>query len=117
LRWLAFYAGCFEPAVIDRAMKREPAPATMCPYGDFETMMATLNAQLRTDPFLLGEDFSVADVLWGTGLGWTTMFGLVPETAEIRGYIDRVGSRPAARRVREQDAALAEQHKAALSSG
>ncbi len=79
--------------------------------------MATLNAQLRTDPFLLGEDFSVADVLWGTGLGWTTMFGLVPETAEIRGYIDRVGSRPAARRVREQDAALAEQHKAALSSG
>ena len=27
LRWLAFYGACFEPAVGDRALKRDPAPA------------------------------------------------------------------------------------------
>jgi glutathione S-transferase len=28
LRWMAFYGSCFEPALMDRAMKREPAPAS-----------------------------------------------------------------------------------------
>jgi glutathione S-transferase len=111
LRWMAFYAGCFEPAVVDQAMKRAPAPAMMSPYGDFGTVMATLNAQLRSGPFLLGEAFSAADVLWGAALTWTTMFGLVPVTPEIKAYIDRTTERPAVLRVREQDAALAAQHK------
>jgi glutathione S-transferase len=113
LRWMAFYAACFEPAVVDRAMKRDPAPAMMSPYGDFDTVMAAVNAQLRAEPFFLGDQFSVADVLWGSALRWTTMFGIVPETPEIKAYIERTTNRPAAVRVREQDAALAAQHKAA----
>jgi glutathione S-transferase len=112
LRWMAFYAGCFEPAVVDKAMKREPAAQAMSPYGDFDTVMTTLSAQLRPGPFLLGEDFTAADVLWGSALGWTTAFGLVPETPEIKAYIARTTSRPAAVRVREQDAALAAKQKA-----
>jgi glutathione S-transferase len=111
LRWMAFYGSCFEPAVVDRAMKREPGPAMMSPYGDFETVMATLNAQLRAGPFMLGEAFSVADVLWGTALQWITMFGLVPVTPEIGAYLERTTNRPAAVRVREQDAARAAQQK------
>jgi glutathione S-transferase len=111
LRWMVFYAACFEPAVTDKAMKREPGPAAMSPYGDFDTVMATLNAQLRAGDFILGADFSAADVLWGSALGWTTMFGLVPETPEIKAYIARTTTRPAAVRVREQDARLAAQHK------
>jgi glutathione S-transferase len=111
LRWMAFYAGCFEPAVVDKAMKREPAAQAMSPYGDFDTVMTTLSAQLRPGPFLLGEDFTAADVLWGSALGWTTAFGLVPETPEIKAYIARTTSRPAAVRVREQDAALAAKQK------
>jgi glutathione S-transferase len=111
LRWMAFYAGCFEPAAVDRAMKREPGQTMMSPYGDFETVMATVNAQLRAGPFLLGEDFTTADVLWGSALRWTTMFGIVPVTPEIASYIDRTTNRPASVRVREQDAALAARQK------
>ncbi|MCS0582615.1 glutathione S-transferase family protein [Massilia pinisoli] len=107
LRWLAFYGSSFEPAINDVAMKREPAPPVMCPYGDFDTMLATLTRQLRAGPYLLGERFSAADVLWGTALGWTTMFKLVPELPEVMAYIDRVSSRPAARRAAEADAQLA----------
>jgi glutathione S-transferase len=29
LRWMAFYGSCFEPAVVDRSQKREPAPLAM----------------------------------------------------------------------------------------
>ncbi len=68
LRWMAFYAACFEPAVVDKALKREPGAAAMSPYGDFDTVMSTLNAQLRAGPFMLGADFCAADVLWGSAL-------------------------------------------------
>jgi glutathione S-transferase len=107
LRWMVFYAACFEPAVVDRAAKHEPAPQTMSPYGDYETMLNTVVAQLASGPYLLGERFTAADVLWGTALGWTTMFGLVPKLPEITAYVNRVGSRPAAARVQAKDAELA----------
>lgn len=107
LRWLAFYGSSFEAAINDLAMKREPAPPMMCPYGDYDTMLATLTRQLHAGPYLLGERFSAADVLWGTALGWITMFKLVPELPEVMAYIDRVSSRPAARRAAEADAQLA----------
>ncbi|MGZ8261268.1 MAG: glutathione S-transferase, partial [Caldimonas sp.] len=38
LRWLFFYGSSYEPALIDRAMKREPAPPSTSPYGTYETM-------------------------------------------------------------------------------
>ncbi len=107
LRWLFFYGSSFEPAVVDRAMKREPAPASTSPYGDYETMLGTLTGQLEKGPYLLGERFSAADVLWGTALAWTTMFKLVPELPVIKAYIDRVAARPAVARARQKDAELA----------
>jgi glutathione S-transferase len=107
LRWMVFYAACFEPAVVDRAAKHEPAPQTMSPYGDYDTMLNTVVAQLAKGPYLLGERFTAADVLWGTALGWTTMFGLVPKLPEITAYVNRIGSRPAAARVQAKEAELA----------
>jgi glutathione S-transferase len=111
LRWMAFYAACFEPAVVDRAMKRDPAPAAMSPYGDFETVMSTLTAQLDAGPYILGQTFCAADVLWGTALQWITLFGLIPETSAIKAYIERITTRPAALRIKEKDAILAARNK------
>ena len=107
LRWMAFYGSCFEPALMDRAMKRDPAPASTSPYGDFDTMLKTLTDQLGKGPYLLGEKFSAVDVLWGTALTWTTGFKLVPELPVTKAYMDRVNARPAVAWVRAKDAALA----------
>jgi glutathione S-transferase len=106
LRWMAFYAGCFEPAVADRALKREPGPQGMLGYGDFDSMLATLVAQLAAGPYLLGARFSALDVLWGSALRWTTHFKIVPELPEIKRYLEAFNARPAVRKVAEQDAAL-----------
>lgn len=108
LRWMVYYGSAFEPAVVDKAMKREPAAPAMCPYGDYDTMLGTLTDQLERGPYLLGETFSAVDILWGTALNWTTQFKLVPERPVIRQYIDRVLSRPAMQRAAGADAALAE---------
>jgi glutathione S-transferase len=107
LRWMAFHGACFEPALIDLALKREPAPPSMCPYGDYDTMLATLTRQLRAGPYLLGERFSAADILWAHALGWSTAFKLVPELPEVMDYLARLQARPAFRRVTELDDALA----------
>jgi glutathione S-transferase len=106
LRWLAFYGASFEPAVVDRSQKREAAPSSTCPYGDFDTMLKTLTDQLAKGPYILGDQFSAADVLWGNALRWTTMFQLVPTTPLIQAYIDHVTSRPAAQRAAAKDAAV-----------
>jgi glutathione S-transferase len=107
LRWMVFYGSCFEPAVVDRAQKREPAPPAVSPYGDYDTMLATLTGQLARGPCLLGERFTAADVLWGTALTWTTMFKLVPELPVIKAYIERMGARPSVAKVKAKDAELA----------
>jgi len=103
LRWLFFYGSSYEPALIDRSMKREPAPPSTSPYGDYDTMLKTLWDQLGDGPYLLGERFTAADVLWGTALRWTTMFKLVPETPAVKAYIERVTTRPAALRAAKKD--------------
>ncbi|KQZ79245.1 glutathione S-transferase [Rhodanobacter sp. Root561] len=107
LRWLVFYGSCFEPAVTDRSLQREPASTSTCGYGDYDTMLKTVVDQLEKGPYLLGERFSAADVLWGTALNWTTMFKLVPELPVIRAYIDRVLARPGVQRATALDAELA----------
>ncbi|MGY0798833.1 glutathione S-transferase family protein [Lysobacter sp. A286] len=106
LRWMVYYASCFEPAVVDRSMKREAAAAMMSPYRDYDSMLAVLEAQLGRGPWMLGERFSAADVLWGIALSWTTGFGLVPESPVIKQYIERAKARPAFQRAAELDGAL-----------
>jgi len=107
LRWMVFYGSCFEPAVIDRAMKREPAAMATSPYGDYDTMLGTLTGQLAKGPYLLGDRFTAADVLWGTALAWTTAYQLVPSLPLIQGYVERITARPAVARVKARDAELA----------
>jgi glutathione S-transferase len=113
LRWMVLYGSSFEPAVMDRALKREPPPAHMSAYGSFEDLYAMIEAQVARGPWLFGERFTAADVLWGTALGWVSAFKLVPPSDALAAYAARVAARPAAMRVREADAALAAEHKAA----
>lgn len=109
LRWMVMYAAAFEPAVVDRGMGRGEVPEDkrgMSTYGSFDALMETINAQLATGPFLLGDRFTAADVIWGSGLTWTTMFKLVPETPVIKAYLGRLATRPSLARHRALEAEL-----------
>lgn len=107
LRWMVFYAACFEPAVTDRSLQRDPAPRVQSPYADFDTMLKVLYDQLDAGPWLLGDTFSAADVLWGNALRWVSSFKLVEVPPAIADYIERVVSRPAEVRATQADQALA----------
>lgn len=118
LRWMAFYAASFEPAVVDAAMKRDPAPQAMSPYGSLGAVLEALrDDMLAPGPFVLGERFSAADLLWGAGLSWTMAFGLVPAWPAFAAFAERVTGRPAWQRMRARDAALEAEQAAARRGG
>lgn len=112
LRWLVFYGTCFEPALVDRSLNREPAPPSTSPYGSWDDVINALQLQLARGPYMLGERFTAVDVLWDGALHWTTLFKLVPETPPLRAYIDRVIARPAMQRVAARDAEFIAQQAA-----
>jgi glutathione S-transferase len=107
LRWMVFYGSSFEPAVVDQTRKGEPVAPSTSPYGDFDTMLKTLDNQLAKGPWMLGDTFTAADILWGVALKWTTGFKLVPETPAIKAYVDRVNSLPSVVRANAKGAEYA----------
>jgi glutathione S-transferase len=115
LRWFAFYGSAFEPAITDRALKREPPPPGMSGYGDYDTMFNALTGQLKQGPYMLGERFTALDLLWGGALSWMLMFKLLPELPEIVAYTQRHMARPSFAKVRGIDTELMAKHAASAA--
>jgi glutathione S-transferase len=104
LKWLFFGPGCIEPAVIDRAAPRkEPPRRAMLGYGDFDTTMNVVAKAVEQGPWLLGEQFTAADVVIGANIRWGMMFKLIPERAAFVDYAARIAARPAAKRAEARD--------------
>jgi len=57
-----------------------------------------IGGALGSQPFILGEQFSAADILLGTTLSWARAFGLLGEHPEVEAYAQRLAARPAYRR-------------------
>ena len=108
LKWLFFSPSCIEPAMVDRAFPRkEEARRGMLGYGDFDTAMEVAAKAVAKGPYLMGEQFTAADVVVGSTLRWGTMFKLIPERPEFTGYVGRLAQRPALQRAVAADQALA----------
>jgi glutathione S-transferase len=107
LRWIVFNQAAVEPAAMDRALKREPGPAQSLSYGSYDATVDTLAGAHAKGPYILGEKFSAADVVVGSGVYWLTSFKLLPERPEFMRYVERITSRPAFIRTAEKDAELA----------
>lgn len=104
LKWLFFAPGCLEPAMTDRAAPRkEPPRRAMLGYGDFDTTMNVLAKALEKGPWLMGEQFTAADVVIGSNIRWGMIFKLIPERKEFVDYVARIAARPAAQRAEAKD--------------
>ena len=110
-KWLLFGPGCLEPAVTDRTLQRTPGPPGMLGYGDFDTTLNVIAAAVDPGPYLLGRQFTAADIVLGSGLRWGMMIKAIPERPELVAYGQRLGERPALQRTMEKDAELMEQLK------
>ncbi|HEX9073721.1 MAG TPA: glutathione S-transferase [Pseudolabrys sp.] len=108
LKWLFFGPGCLEPAVIDRAAPRkEEARRAMLGYGDFDTTMNVLARAVEKAPWLMGDQFTAADVVIGANIRWGMIFKMIPERKEFVDYAARIAARPALQRAEAKDKELA----------
>ena len=104
LKWLFFSPGVLEPAMTDRAFPRKEEPrSSMLGYGDFERVMKIL-CKAATPAFLMGDQFTAADVVIGATVRWGMMFKLIPELKELSDYVARFKDRPALKRAEAKDA-------------
>lgn len=116
LKWMFFGPSCIEPAINDKAFPRkEAAPRAALGFGDFDTVMDVVGKGVgAADPYLMGKQFTAADVIIGSGLRWGMIFKLVPERPEFSTYVARLNERPALKRAIEKDAKLQKEQEAGL---
>src|SRR3977135_3264441 len=108
LKWLFFGPSCVEPAMTDHMFPRKDIPPRAAlGYGDYDTVLDVLSEAVRGGPYLMGEQFTAADVVIGSGLRFGMMFKGLPERPEFVAYAGRVAERPAAKRAAQKDQELA----------
>jgi glutathione S-transferase len=107
LKWLFFGPSCLEPAMIDRSLNREGASPRMLGWSDYNTVLDVVAKAIAPGPYLLGNQFSAADVVIGSGLRWGMMFDLIPKRPDLVAYVSRLEQRPALQRASAKDAQLA----------
>jgi glutathione S-transferase len=103
LQWLMFASATLEPAVVEKAGGWTGNP-TAYGWGDYDRVMTTLESGIAGGRWLLGAQFSAADVVLGSALRWMLQFGLVPATPACSAYVARCEERPALQRAIAIDA-------------
>ena len=101
LYWLFFLPGCIEPAMVQLSTKFEINPVA-AGWGEAQRPFDVLDAALSKGPWLLGENFSAADVAMGSMLNFAVrMFKMVPSRPSFEAYVDRCTARPAFQRAQQ----------------
>jgi glutathione S-transferase len=113
-RWMFFGAGCVEAASIDRMLGRpQPERTTALGYGTYNDTLNALEKALIPGPYILGDQFSAADVYIGSQIGFGMMMKSVEARPVFQEYMARLTERPAHKRFNEQANGYAAQMKAA----
>jgi glutathione S-transferase len=98
LQWLFFSPSCIEPAIIQIYTKLEVPPSTAA-WASATQTFDVLDAALQKGPWILGEKFSAADVMIGSGLNFAVrMFKMLPSRPSFDAYLERIVARPAFQR-------------------
>ena len=102
LSWLAYYAGVLEPAIMSKFMN-VAVPVGTAGWVEAEQAMEFVIKTLSAGPYLLGEKFSAADVLYATSFALFAGSPIIPKTPVLDGYVKRCLERPAYARAQAKD--------------
>ncbi len=97
LYWLMFTPAVIEPAMSEKFNNIEPSPGRSG-WGSFDLMMQTLEHGIEDRTWLLGDQFSAADVMVGSSVVFMQMFDMLPDSPTLAAYADRCLQRPAYQR-------------------
>lgn len=102
LSWLFYYGSVLEPAFMSKFMN-VAVPVGTAGWVEVEPAMNYVVETLSKSPYLLGDKFSAADVLYGTTFAMFGQSPMLPKSPVIDAYAKRVTDRPAHARAQAKD--------------
>lgn len=108
LRWSFFAPSVIEPAAMAKSAGwsvKEGAAG----WGSYAAMLSSCESAVAGRAFVLGERFSMADVIFGGTLGYMLTFGMLERRPVFEEYVARLAERPARKRADARNAAICEE--------
>jgi glutathione S-transferase len=106
-QWMMLVTATMEPHLVTLvshtvrlpAEQRVPALADAA-RSELAVSFKLVDDALATGPYLLGDWFTMADVVVGSGMAWAAGMGLIINCPNIQAYVARISQRPALARSR-----------------
>lgn len=95
LSLMVYSTAQLEPSLGDSLLKLPTAPSRG--WTAFDETIRVVEGELGHGPWLLGAQFTAADVMIGSMFIWQRMFGARSGSAKIDAYVARLRARPAAK--------------------
>jgi glutathione S-transferase len=105
LRWSCFAPAVIEPAVM-AAKSGWEVDTRSAGWGEHAAMLDAAEHALEGREFILGDRFSMADVIFGGTLAWMMSVDLIERRPTFAAYAERLAARPARKRADERNAAI-----------
>jgi glutathione S-transferase len=105
LRWSLFAPSVIEPGVIAKGSGGQFRPS-QAGWGTFDAMIDAITAAITGREYLLGDRFTMADVIFGGTLRFMMRVGSLEKRALFTAYTDRLSARPASQRADARNAAV-----------
>jgi glutathione S-transferase len=108
LRWSLFAPSVIEPGAIAKANGWAGKPSQVG-WGSYDEMLVAIEAAIADREFLLGDQFTMADVVFGGTLRYMLRFKMLEASANVSAYTERLGARPALARAEARNAAVVQE--------
>jgi glutathione S-transferase len=110
----AYFRWClFAPSVIEPGSMAKAANWTFresnAGFGNYESMIRTMQSAISSRTWVLGEQFSMADVIFGGTVSYMLRFKMLEPLPEFTSYNERLEQRPARQRANAINAKVAEE--------
>lgn len=109
LRWSLFAPSVIEPGLMAKAAGWTYKEG-QAGWGSFEAMLAAMQAALGNGDYLLGDQFSMADTIFGGTVSYMLQFNMLEPLPVFTAYAERLRARPAMQRANARNAAVMEEH-------
>ena len=109
LRWSLFAPSVIEPGLMAKA-SGWPFKESQAGWGSYEAMISAMENAVTDRAFILGDTFSMADVIFGGTLRYMLLVKMLDPRPAFTAYADRLAARPALQRADARNAAIREEH-------
>lgn len=109
LRWSLFAPSVIEPGSMAKVAGWDFKPS-QAGWGTYDAMLDAMEGAVKGRSYLLGEQFSMADAIFGGTLRYMLSFKMLAPREAFTAYAERLNARPASKRAAEINAKVAAEH-------